>query len=399
MVKTKIIERWDLVKDEYEIWGDLKKEALERIKEILEGTMEIYREQIVSANYYERNSKRENYRNGYYKGRSITTQLGEIKLDVPKVRKGSIKIPGIGKYKRFSPDFEQFIFESFFAGVSTRKMKRLSKVLTGQGISPQKVSSLIKTLKHKVEIFHSKKIKTKYKYLIIDGIWIKVVNLAGRVVKKPILVAIGVTKTNKKEIIGFRLTSSEAKVRWNEFIGNLIYRGLNPDTVQCIVSDEHPSIIETVSLFFPHCKHQYCVCHHINNVIKHLKKKYTHKYKQDKKRIVKDLSAIYAAKDKKSCIKKFKLFINKWYNKYEKAFKSFIKNFEHTIYYYDFDEEDRKIIKTSNHIELFFREFRRRIKVFGFFKNNLSVDILFFTFAFNFNNQSELFSNVFTLKN
>jgi len=110
----KVTQNWRLVKDEYQIWGDIKSEVLIKVKEILEGTMEYWAEikSGTKKNEIKIDRKQGSQRSGYYKNRSIVTEFGEILLDLPKLRKGGhIKIPGIGKYKRFNPQFEAFLFD------------------------------------------------------------------------------------------------------------------------------------------------------------------------------------------------------------------------------------------------------------------------------------------------
>jgi len=392
-------EKWGLVKDDYQIWGDIKTEALLKVKELIEGTMEKWCEIETSTIKNEINIERKNekYRSGHYKNRSIVTSFGELLLDVPKLRKGGhIKIPGIAKYKRFSPDFEAFLFEAFFTGVSTRKIKNLTKILSKNGVSAQKISSMIKVLKVKVDYFHRKKINKKYEYLIIDGVWINVVNLEGKTVKKVILAAIGVDKNFNEEIIGFKLTTSESKDNWNSFLSNLIYRGVNDIEIKCVVSDQHASIIDSVSLLFPNAKHQICVCHVINNVIKNIKKKYPKESKGLINKIKSEVKEIYRVDNKNECIKNYKNFIKKWDKKFDEALKPFKNIFEETLHYFNFDKTGWNVLKTSNHIERFFRTFRGRIKNFGsHFKNKESAENFFFVFVDNFNNNREFFSDVF----
>lgn len=393
-------EKWYLVKDENQIWGDIKKETLLKAKEIIENTMETWCNFKIQAVKSERNIKRSDYRAGYYKNRAIMTSFGEILLDVPKLRKGGhIKIPGIGKYKRFSPDFELLFFESFFSGVSTRKVKQLTKVLTGHGVSAQKISSMINIIKTKVDNYHHQKITKKYKFLIIDGVWIKVVNLQGKTVKKVILAAIGIDENNNKEIIGFRLSGSEAKTKWNEFLSNLIYRGLEPDLIKCVVSDQHASIIDSVSLLFSDSQHQICTCHVLNNAVKNLKTKYPLKSKGIIRKFQTEVKQIYNTSEKNICIRRFKNFIKKWSVDFENALNPFIKIFEETLYFYDYDSSIHRLLKTSNHIERFFRDFRGRIKNFGsHFKNNNSANNFFYVFVDNFNNNRDLFSEILVNK-
>jgi transposase-like protein len=285
---------------------------------------------------------------------------------------------------------------SFFTGVSTRKIKNMSKILIGQSVSSQKISSMMKIINSKVDFFHQKKLTKKYEYLIIDGVWIKVVNSEGKTIKKVILAAIGVDKNSNKEIIGFKIMRSEAKNNWNQFLSNLVYRGLNENSIKCIVSDQHASIKDAVTLIFPNSEHQICVCHVIGNIIKNIKKQYPKKSKGKINEIKKEAKEIYKVNNKNDCKKKYKKFIKKWEKDFDKGLKPFKTIFEETLHYFNFEEKVWNILKTSNHIERFFRDFRGRIKTFGsHFKNTESAENFFFVFLYNYNNNREFFSDIF----
>ena len=78
---------WGLVKDPEEFWGDLSTYGRRLLKELLEGTMELWRDEWIGLEPYEADSQRPSYRNGYYRRKRWTTTLGLLdQVRVPRCR-------------------------------------------------------------------------------------------------------------------------------------------------------------------------------------------------------------------------------------------------------------------------------------------------------------------------
>ncbi len=61
--------------------------------------------------------------------------------------------------------------------------------------------------------------------LMLDGVVLARKTGAGAI-RQPVLVALGLRRDGKKEIIDFHLAQSESVAEWERFLGNLIRRGL-----------------------------------------------------------------------------------------------------------------------------------------------------------------------------
>ena len=86
-------------------------------------------------------------------------------------------------------------------------------------------------------------------------------------------------------------------------------------------------------------------------------------------------SNIYKASSRQEAIRRFRLFVNKWKGKEPKAVKCFQDEFYSTLNFYDFPEDIRGAISTTNHLERFLEEIRRRIKIQGYFRNERSLNL------------------------
>lgn len=109
-------------------------------------------EEVIGAGPYERTPERQTYRNGT-RERQLETRVGEITVNIPKLRQGSYFPSILEPRKRSEEALLAVIPETFILGVSTRKMDRLIKAMGLTGIDKIKVSRICKELDEMVAQF------------------------------------------------------------------------------------------------------------------------------------------------------------------------------------------------------------------------------------------------------
>ena len=119
----------------------------------LQQLIELEASAAVGADRHERSEERTNYRNGY-RPRTLTTQLGDLALQIPKLRAGSF-IPSILEpRRRIDQALYAVIMEAYIGGVSTRKVDSLVAALGSQsGISKSQVSRICQDIDVQVQAF------------------------------------------------------------------------------------------------------------------------------------------------------------------------------------------------------------------------------------------------------
>lgn len=123
------------------------------LKETTERLMSAEADARCGAAYGERSSERVNARNGY-RGRPWETRLGEIDLQIPKLRKGSYFPEWLLEPRRRSEKaLLAAVAEAYVLGVSTRRVERLLETLGLSGISKSRVSEIVSELDPAVEAF------------------------------------------------------------------------------------------------------------------------------------------------------------------------------------------------------------------------------------------------------
>lgn len=339
------------------------------INSFLQGTINEEFEEQVGAKLYERAGTRVDIRSGAY-SRIFTTTFGEIKLFIPKVRKKNREYTYklLNKYQRRRKKFDDMVVLSLLLGFSTRKQKRFFQAFIGDSVSHQTASKLLQSLCSEVREYQTRQIDDKYRFLIIDAIWIHIKEID--IEKRPILVALGITKDGKREIIAFKLAQGETEEGYTNFLNNLFRRGLEGKSLELIISDGSPAIIAGCDMIYPYTPRQRCYTHKLRNLSQNIRHK-----KRNRAKMMREASNIYKASSKQEAIKRFRIFVNRWRDKEPKAIKCFQDEFYYTLNHYDFPKEIRSSISTTNHLERFLEEIRRRIKIQGYFKNTRSLDL------------------------
>jgi len=215
--------------------GDFLKDLAEAV---LQRLMEFEVEGLVGAGRYERSDGRATHRNGY-RERDLETRLGTLELKIPKLRRGSY-FPGfLEPRKTAERALVAVVQEAWIQGVSTRKVDDLVQAMGMSGISKSQVSSLCKDIDERVGSFLNRRLDGEWPYLWLDATYLKVRD-GGCVVSIAAIIAMGVNRDGRREILGLGLGPSEAATFWLGFLRGLEQRGLAG--VKLVISDAHEGL-------------------------------------------------------------------------------------------------------------------------------------------------------------
>lgn len=322
----------------------------------------------IGADRYERADTRCDFRKGEY-SRFFTTTFGTSEIKIPRLRDNNIDIAYslFDKYQRRQKKFDDMVILSMILGLSTRKQRKFFKRFIGDSVSHTTASRLITNLEEDLKEFRTRPIEDKYKYLLVDGLWVHIKEKAIR--NRPILFVLGITENNKKEILAFKLAKGETEAEVTALLDDLYRRGLEGKNLKLIASDGAKGIRAAINMVYPYAKWQLCSTHKLRNLSKNIR----HKVK-NRRRMLPQASRIYKAKTKSQAIKRFTRFCQKWQDIESQAVRCFKKDFYDTLSFYDFSE-DKNFISTTNHLERDLEEVRRRIKIQGSFKSDKSLNL------------------------
>ena len=104
-------------------------------------------------------------------------------------------------------------------------------------LSKSAISRVVQRLKQAFEAWRPARLDDKpVMYLVLDAI---AVNVRGdeAVQSTPLLIAVGVTETGAKELLGLQLMASESTAAWKAMVGDLVARGLRAPRL-CIIDGD-----------------------------------------------------------------------------------------------------------------------------------------------------------------
>jgi transposase-like protein len=195
--------------------------------------MELEVEGLTGAGYGEKSPERFVQRNGY-RDRDWETRAGTVELRIPKLRKGNY-FPGFLEPRRMAEKaLTAVVQEAYVHGVSTRSVDDLVKALGMSGISKSQVSRLCAEIDEKVKAVLSRRSRATGPYLWIDATDVKV-RQNGRIASVAVIVAVGVNRDGRREVLGMDIGPSEAETFWAAFLRKLARSGLRG--VRLVISD------------------------------------------------------------------------------------------------------------------------------------------------------------------
>lgn len=300
--------------------------------------------------------------NGSY-DRHMLSPMGKISnIPVPRFREvphEQLNLHSTTVFEQEKDRFYQLIAEMHRVGVSHRKVTYLAKTCFGIKLSANKSSEIHRELAEQESLqINQHPLADEFEYLLLDGVWVtcKAFGLRERN-KASLLCALGIRADGSRTMIGFTVAFAEDTDSWTEFITQLKQRGVAGKQLKLIMCDDNGGLANALDQIYPNVPKQLCITHKMRNVMS----KTSHKHKQ---LVADDLKYVYQATTKDEAMQRVGVFAKHWYVKEEKAVKSLAFNFELTLTYLNFPQDQWSKVRTTNILEREFREVRRRIKVF-----------------------------------
>jgi len=359
------------------------------LKGVFENCLEEEFMEIVGVNPCERGDQRKHQRNGFYE-RSLDTVYGWLEgLRVPRLREGGWEPSLFDKYGRRERALNRLIAECYWRGISTRDVEHILKSLCDIKVSASMVSRLTSQWQSEVIRWHARRLDDNYVYLFLDGVWIK--NRSLGKTKRLVLVAYGIRENGKREIIDYQLSVTEKQEHWEKFLNYLRHRGFEGKKLKLIITDGCHGLWSAIDMVYPRIDHQSCLVHKVRNVLAKVNR-------ADHDAVHRGLKKMFS--DKITTEKQAKKLINRWKRKWKKKYPSAIKSWERDeerIYsYLKCPIEHHKAIRTTNHIERQFKEFRRRMRSQELIPNVHAADRMLYALTQIRNEKLEKYPLAFT---
>jgi transposase-like protein len=237
------------------------------VRVALQELIELEATSVIGADRYQRSDARKTERNGS-RPRTLTTTAGDVRLRIPKLRKGSFFPSILEPRRRVDQALYAVVMEAYVHGVSTRAVDELVAAMgSDTGISKSEVSRICQGLDEAVAAFRTRTLgHTRFPYVFLDATYLHVRESSrGQVVSQAVVVATGVTEDGGREILGLDVGDSEDETFWRAFLTSLRDRGLTG--VQLVISDQHAGLVKALTRCFAGAAHQRCRVHFARNLL------------------------------------------------------------------------------------------------------------------------------------
>jgi transposase-like protein len=316
----------------------------------------------IGAGLYERSSERTAYRNGY-RTRRWDTRVGTIELKIPKVTAGSYFPSLLEPRRRAEKALHAVVVEAYVKGVSTRKLDDVVRALGLDGISKSEVSRICKVLDEQVRAFLGRPIESECPYLWLDATFHKV-REQHRVVSVATVVAVGVTATGERTILGAATGGSEDHQFWLAFLRTLVKRGLRG--VRLVISDAHEGLRQAIAKVLHEASWQRCRVHFMRNLLSVVPR-------AAQETVAAIVRTVFAQPDHASAMVQLQEVVRMLEPKFPEAAALLEHAAEDVLAHMHFPREHRRRLHSTNPLERLHKEIKRRTRVVGIFPTRDSL--------------------------
>lgn len=359
-LNEKEIELAQLLSEECKTPADIT----EKLKSLFAGTLEKMLEAELTEHLgYEKSSvegnNSGNSRNGYGT-KTMQTGWGESQITVPRDRNGTFQPQIIEKRQTRTEDLEARILAMYSKGMSTRDIEDHLRDIYGIEASASLISRITDKILPEVTNWQARPLNELYPVVFFDGVYFKV-KKDGKVINKCVYSVLGIDTDGKKDILGIWISEAESAAFWTTVFNELKNRGVKDILIAC--HDNLPGFKSALSTVFPKTENQLCIIHMVRNSTKHVSYK-------ERKELTSDLKQVYGAVGEEAALYALEEFKEKWNDKYPQIYRSWEANWIDIAGFFQYPDELRRLIYTTNAVEGFHRMLRKFTKT----KTNYPTD-------------------------
>ena len=301
-----------------------------------------------------------NHRNGA-SPKTVLTDDGPVRIEVPRDRAGSFEPQIIGKHERRFTGFDQKIVAMYARGMTVREIQGYLQEMYGTEVSPEFISKVTDEVMSEVVAWQSRPLEAMYPVVFFDALRVKIRDDAV-VRNKAVYLALGVLPDGSRDVLGIWIEQTEGAKFWLKVFNDLKTRGCGD--ILIAVVDGLKGLAEAIEVAFPDTTVQTCIVHLIRNSLDYASWK-------DRKAVAAALRPVYTAASDTAALAELDAFAaGPWGAKYPTIVQSWRRAWENVIPFFVFPPEVRRVIYTTNVIESLHMQLRKIIKTRGHFPND-----------------------------
>lgn len=296
-------------------------------------------------------SASDNSRNGY-SSKTVKTEDGQFELSTPRDREGSFEPKLVKKQQTRFTSMDDKILSLYAKGMTTREIVATFKEMYDADVSPSLISKVTDAVLDRVIEWQSRPLDEVYPIVYLDCIVVKI-RQDKQVINKSIYLALGVNLEGHKELLGLWLSENEGAKFWLSVLTELQNRGVKDILIACV--DGLKGFPDAINTVFPATQIQLCIVHMVRNSVKYVPWK-------DYKAVTADLKRIYQSATEEEALQALAGFSERWDGKYPQISRSWHAHWENLNTLFNYPQDIRKAIYTTNAIESLNSVIRKAIK-------------------------------------
>ena len=346
-------------------------------------------------------------RSGSYTRRVLTTHGFIPDLHIPKLRGGN-RARAWQVLKRYQLSMPLLLDQALYLytlGLSIRDLQEALYVLFGHVLSREAVNRVTRAARSPMDTWRTQPITDTPPVLLVDGVWGQVLQPTGalwidqsghercemRGVEQVILTVMGVWEDGRHQIMHYQLAAAEDTAAWSQLLATLIGRGLDAATVQMVVSDGSTGLPAALATHLPAAKQQRCVVHKVRGLERAFCYRdllrtdpttqepltYEAARRLRRQQLSTDAHAIFEAPTRAEAEARLAAFRATWGVREPEVVRLLTKDVDACLTFYQCDPVLHRLVRSTNLLERFFREFRTKSDEIGAFPNDLSCLVVF----------------------
>lgn len=301
-----------------------------------------------------------NHRNGS-SGKTVLTDDGPLRIEIPRDRQGSFEPQLIGKHERRFTGFDDKIIAMYARGMTVREVQAYLLEMYAVEVSADFISSVTDAVMAEVSAWQARPLEPMYPVVFFDALRVKIREDAV-VRNKAVYLALGVLPDGTRDILGLWIENTEGAKFWMKVFNDLKTRGCND--ILIAVTDGLKGMAEALSAVYPATTLQTCIVHLIRNSLDYASWK-------ERKALAAAIRPIYTAPSAEAAEAELSAFEQgPWGQKFPTVAASWRRAWSHVIPFFAFPPAVRRVIYTTNAIESVNARLRKIIKTRGHFPSD-----------------------------
>lgn len=298
-----------------------------------------------------------NSRNGFYP-KTLTTEIGQIDLEVPRDRNGSFEPVTVPKGQRRVEGLAGAVISLYAKGMTTGDIQAHLAQIYDTELSRDTISRITDTIVEKMVEWQNRPLDPIYPVILIDAIVVKIRD--GQVANRPIYVAMGVNMNGQRDVLGCWVgpTGGEGAKFWMNVLTEIRNRGVKDTFIVCC--DGLKGLPDAIRATWELADVQLCVVHLVRSSLRYTSKKHWGQ-------VCRELREMYTAPTLDAATARFDEFADKWRDKYPAMIATWESAWNEFVPFLAFPVELRKIVYTTNAIESLNARFRKAVQRRGHF--------------------------------